>query len=184
MIKCTRPSTSIFAYCKRSKTGQWKGLGMRLQHLLVSDTLELIRILQFWLLKPLRNYFFSGCWFGDPQSGNRMWIAAVDPCNVSAADKGSTLVALAHGLLEAFFTRDELKSGCLMKPQRSDIAVLDQPKIQAIRGRYIGRKKSTSKIIILTIFLQSWSIEFFIVEFYIVFFSPLSWNLVNFVFVC
>ena len=28
--KWTRPSPSIFAYCKRSKTGQWEGLGMSL----------------------------------------------------------------------------------------------------------------------------------------------------------
>lgn len=83
-----------------------------------------------------------------------MWIAGVDPCNVAAADKGSTPVSSAHGLLEVLFTRDELKSGCLTKPQRSDIAVLDQPKIQAIRGRYICREKSTSKIIILTAYLS------------------------------
>ena len=63
-----------------------------------------------------------------------MWIAGIDPCNVAAADKGSTPTALAHGLLEILFTRDELKSGCLTKPQRSDIAMLDQKKVHAIRG--------------------------------------------------
>ena len=31
MINDTRPSPSIFAYCKRSKTGRWKGLGTRLE---------------------------------------------------------------------------------------------------------------------------------------------------------
>ena len=30
MIKYTRPSPSVFAYCKRSKIGQWKGLRMKL----------------------------------------------------------------------------------------------------------------------------------------------------------
>ena len=30
MIKYTRPSPSIFAYCKRSKTGLWEDLGMSL----------------------------------------------------------------------------------------------------------------------------------------------------------
>ena len=30
VIKWTRPSPSIFAYCKRSKTGRWEGLGTRL----------------------------------------------------------------------------------------------------------------------------------------------------------
>ena len=30
MIKWTRPSPSVIAYCKRSKTGQWEGLGTRL----------------------------------------------------------------------------------------------------------------------------------------------------------
>ena len=30
MIRWTRPSPSVFAYCKRSKTGWWEGLGMRL----------------------------------------------------------------------------------------------------------------------------------------------------------
>ena len=30
MINDTRPSPSVFAYCKQSKTGQWEGLGTRL----------------------------------------------------------------------------------------------------------------------------------------------------------
>ena len=30
VIKHTRPSLSVFAYCKRSKTGRWVGLGTRL----------------------------------------------------------------------------------------------------------------------------------------------------------
>ena len=30
VIKWTRPSPSIFAYCKRLKTGRWEGLGTRL----------------------------------------------------------------------------------------------------------------------------------------------------------
>ena len=30
VIKWTRPSPSVFAYCKRSKTGRWEGLGTRL----------------------------------------------------------------------------------------------------------------------------------------------------------
>ena len=30
MIKWTRPSASVFASCKRSKTGRWEGLGTRL----------------------------------------------------------------------------------------------------------------------------------------------------------
>ena len=30
-IKWTRPSPSVFAYCKQSKTGWWEGLGMRLR---------------------------------------------------------------------------------------------------------------------------------------------------------
>ena len=30
VIKWTRPSPSIFAYCKQSKTEQWEGLGTRL----------------------------------------------------------------------------------------------------------------------------------------------------------
>ena len=30
---CTRPSPSIFAYCRQSKTGRWEGLGTRLAHL-------------------------------------------------------------------------------------------------------------------------------------------------------
>ena len=29
MIKWTRPFPSVFAYCKRSKTGRWEGLGTR-----------------------------------------------------------------------------------------------------------------------------------------------------------
>ena len=31
MVRFTRPSGSVFAYCKRSKTGAREGLGMRLQ---------------------------------------------------------------------------------------------------------------------------------------------------------
>ena len=76
----------------------------------------------------------SGSWFGDPHSSNRVWIASVDPCNVAAAEKGGTPTALGHGLLEILFKRDELKNGCLTEPQRSDIAVLDQKKVHAIRG--------------------------------------------------
>ena len=30
VINDTRPSPSIFAYCKRSKTGRWEGLGTKL----------------------------------------------------------------------------------------------------------------------------------------------------------
>ena len=30
VIKWTRPSPSVFAYCKLLKTGWWEGLGMRL----------------------------------------------------------------------------------------------------------------------------------------------------------
>ena len=30
MMKWTRPSLSVFAYCKQSKTGWWEGLGTRL----------------------------------------------------------------------------------------------------------------------------------------------------------
>ena len=30
VIKWSRPSPSVFAYCKRSKTGRWEGLGTRL----------------------------------------------------------------------------------------------------------------------------------------------------------
>ena len=32
VIKWTRHSPSVFPYCKRSITGWWEGLGMRLQH--------------------------------------------------------------------------------------------------------------------------------------------------------
>ena len=32
VIKCTRPSPSVFAYCNQSITGRWEGLGMRLTH--------------------------------------------------------------------------------------------------------------------------------------------------------
>ena len=31
MINVPRPSPSVFAYCKQSKTGRWEGLGTRLQ---------------------------------------------------------------------------------------------------------------------------------------------------------
>ena len=31
LIKWTKPSPSVFAYCKWSKTGRWEGLGMRLR---------------------------------------------------------------------------------------------------------------------------------------------------------
>ena len=31
LIKWTRPPPTVFAYCKRSKTGQWEGLGTRLR---------------------------------------------------------------------------------------------------------------------------------------------------------
>ena len=39
VIKWTRPSPSIFACCKRSKTGRWEGLGVRLDDKHSSQTL-------------------------------------------------------------------------------------------------------------------------------------------------
>ena len=79
-------------------------------------------------------YSLSGCWFGDPKSQNRVWMPGVDPCNVAAADTGSTPTAFVHGLLALLFTKDELKSGCLTKPMRADISQLDQAKVHSIRG--------------------------------------------------
>ena len=44
MKKWTRPSPSVFAYCKRSKTGRWEGLGTRLCKAYVSCVLSFISL--------------------------------------------------------------------------------------------------------------------------------------------
>ena len=49
VIKWTRPSPSIFAYCKWSKTGQWEGLRMRLN--LPTCTVDSLRVLFYWFAK-------------------------------------------------------------------------------------------------------------------------------------
>ena len=46
VIKWTRPSPSIFAYCKQSKTGRWEGLGTRLLHADVSPPYDTWYLLQ------------------------------------------------------------------------------------------------------------------------------------------
>ena len=44
MIKWTRPSPSIFAHCKRSKTGRWEVLGTRL----VKPIVNIFKMITFW----------------------------------------------------------------------------------------------------------------------------------------
>lgn len=83
--------------------------------------------------QKLSLYFPSGCWFGNLQSGNRVWVQGIDLCNVAAVDKRTTPTALAHGFLAILFTKEELKNGCLTKPTRPNIVRLDQTKVHSIR---------------------------------------------------
>ena len=45
VVRFTRPSPSIFAYCKRSKTGAGEGLGTRLRQKLVVGIVEVSSLL-------------------------------------------------------------------------------------------------------------------------------------------
>ena len=56
VIKWTRPSPSIFAYCKRSETGRWEGLGTRLHNVCIDMRVCLSNINQYALSSflPLR----------------------------------------------------------------------------------------------------------------------------------
>ena len=55
-----------------------------------------------------------------------------------AENVSSSASRLAVNLLTSLFTPEELGSGNCTKPNRSDIVLLDQKKIQAIRGSLIG----------------------------------------------
>ena len=56
VIQWTRPSPSVFAYCKRSKTGQWEGLKTRLpvfSQLSIFDWHHTVQVMAIWELHTL-----------------------------------------------------------------------------------------------------------------------------------
>lgn len=65
---------------------------------------------------------------------HRVWIAGMDPCAVSAYDCGKSATDFSHSLLALLFTKEDIASGNLTKLQRTDIQLLDQTKVHAIRG--------------------------------------------------
>ena len=65
VIKWTRPPPSVFAYCRRSKTGLWEGLGMRrclstIWHLVLLQTLACKLAFSATPLKNSRNSLSVG----------------------------------------------------------------------------------------------------------------------------
>lgn len=65
-------------------------------------------------------------------------IEGISPTVVQYAESvSSTPARLAVNLLTALFSQEELATGNCTKPNRDDIKLLDQTKIQAIRGNFI-----------------------------------------------
>ena len=61
--KWTRPSPSVFAYCKQSKTGRWKGLGMRLYllHLVLHIHVSVLTLRKVYCHKCSRSPVHYSC---------------------------------------------------------------------------------------------------------------------------
>lgn len=93
-----------------------------------------------------------GVLFGDPSCaapGGNIFIENVSPKAVMHAENVSTTPSkLAVHLLQALFTHEELSHGNCTKPMREDIVILDQKKIQAIRGKLMtGVSARTSRTV-------------------------------------
>ena len=73
---------------------------------------------------------------GNPRDpAHRVEVMGVDKKAVQAAENCSASPeALARALLSAIFTPEEINTGNCTKPRRKDIKLLDQNKIQGIRG--------------------------------------------------
>lgn len=79
----------------------------------------------------------AGAILGDPQ-GAYFMIADFSPRALMHAENSSGSASkLAVSLLIGLFTHSELATGNCTKAQREDIQLLDQTKINAIRGKYI-----------------------------------------------
>ena len=61
--KQTRPSPSIFAYCKRSKIGQWEGLGVLFLYLNIKESKHVTMVMASNLIAQVEN--FVGAKFHD-----------------------------------------------------------------------------------------------------------------------
>lgn len=73
--------------------------------------------------------------FGDPRSSHSVSLECISPEMLLAAENSShTPESLATQLLLALFTEQELSHGNCTKPHRSEINLLDQTKIKAIKG--------------------------------------------------
>ena len=61
MIKWTRPSPSVFAYCKQSKTGWWEDLGTRLDRNTITSTSRHASMIRaYWsrlTINPFTSFF-------------------------------------------------------------------------------------------------------------------------------
>ena len=79
VIKWTRPSPSVFAYCKRSKTGRWEGLGTRLFEVCCSVE----RSLRAWLT------CFIDAWISDT-STQHVWALPLREVQLYGALKYTT----------------------------------------------------------------------------------------------
>ncbi len=89
----------------------------------------------------LTSKYTTGVWFGDPRShiseGRKVWIEGVDADKVVSAETLSPSPdKLAVNLLMVLFSMTEVASGNCTTPKRSDIHLLDQKMIGAIRCKY------------------------------------------------
>ena len=82
--------------------------------------------------------FLTGVSFGDPSSqlpGKKVFIEELSPTvTLQAENVSTTPQKLAMNLLTSLFLHEELVNGNCTKATREDIVLLDQKKIQAIRG--------------------------------------------------
>ena len=69
MINDTRPFPSAFAYCKRSKTGRWEGLGTRLHNHLITFLVtylwhhhSIFIPAVYFYTESFSAYFYTGSW--------------------------------------------------------------------------------------------------------------------------
>ena len=77
----------------------------------------------------------GGVYLGNPRDATKRVEVYVDKTKIQRAENISqTPEALAVNLLLALFTDDELRKGNCTTPRRKDIVLLDQNRVQAIRG--------------------------------------------------
>lgn len=80
-------------------------------------------------------YLYIGCYFGDPANSEmRVWVEGVSPSRLEAAETCSDAYALAGALLHLLFTPQELASSNATKARTDGIILLNDRKLNAIRG--------------------------------------------------